>query len=162
MLLHRCSLLLAVDRSLLVDSVRDYSAHDFDSQEFQARFFLDKIKTCRFCLIAHWSGFIHKVSVTRARYGHILGSESIHTSTAPTTRGRTWISSGLIPPPTVWNSQPHRPISDWGSYVEPGPPRGDRVPSPVQRSFYIYKTSPNRGRKQNVLGSTPPRTVRKT
>ena len=118
MLLKFCCVLLAVDRSLLVDAVHDYSAYGFDSYEFQARlFFRRKQKICNFCLIIYWPGFIHKVRVTRTRQGHIPGSESIYTSTTPTTRGRKRISSGLIPPHTVWKSQPHRPIPDWRGFV---------------------------------------------
>ena len=68
MLLQYCLLVAGcVDRSLLVDTVRDYSAYDFDSQVFQTRFFIDKNKNMSVCLIAHWTGFIHKVGVTPAR-----------------------------------------------------------------------------------------------
>ena len=89
-----------VERSLLVQTVRDYSAYNFDSQEFQARvLIIDENKSCHFHLIAHWPVFIQKVGVTRARLGHMPGPESIHTSTTLTTRGQTRISSGLIPHP---------------------------------------------------------------
>ena len=38
----------SVDRSLLVDTVGDYSAYDFDSQEFQTRVFIDENKNMSF------------------------------------------------------------------------------------------------------------------
>ena len=52
-----------------------------------------------------------------------------------------------------------RSLIGLGSYVEPSPPWEDGIPPPVQRSFHISKTSPNRERKLSYLGSTPPRTV---
>ena len=56
-----------VDRSLLVHTVRDYSAYNFDSYEFQTRVLIDENKTRKFRPIAHWPGFIYKVGVARAR-----------------------------------------------------------------------------------------------
>ena len=56
-----------VDRSLLVGTVRDFSAYDVVIQVFLTRVLLDGKKSCQFCLIATWTGFINKVSATRAR-----------------------------------------------------------------------------------------------
>ena len=53
-----------------------------------------------------------------------------------------------------------RSLICWGSYIlEPAPPGNDRVPSPVQGSFYIYQNLTNGGRKPSSLWSTPPPTV---
>ena len=56
-----------VDRSLLVDTVRDYSAYSLTVENFRLEFLMTKIKTCYSGLVAHCPGFIHKAGVTRAR-----------------------------------------------------------------------------------------------
>ena len=74
-----------------------------------------------------------------------------------------WISPGLISPRTVWKSSTPptgRSLIGWRSHItEPAPPGDDRVPSPVQRSFYISKSWTNRGIKSISLRSSPPLAV---
>ena len=101
-----------VDRAVLVDTgtVRDYSAYDFDCQEFQTRVFIDENKNMSFLS----DRSLARIHTQSRRHPGTIGSHAgigIHPHIYnSTTRGRTRISSGLIPPRTVWKSQPRRPI----------------------------------------------------
>lgn len=53
-------------------------------------------------------------------YGHIAGSECLHTSTVPTNRGRKRFSPGTIPPRTVW--KPPLGVHHWLELVKPSDP----------------------------------------
>ena len=53
-----------------------------------------------------------------------------------------------IAPRKVWKPQPNWTNADWLGFVEPAPPREDRVPSPDQKFFYTSATPTNRGRKR--------------
>ena len=83
-----------VDRSLLVNTVRDYSAYNFVSKVFQTRD-LSKDNKNMSVLSDHASDRIHTQS---KRHPGTIGSHAgigIHTH--------------MIPPRTAWTSQPHRP-----------------------------------------------------
>ena len=45
-------------------------------------------------------------------------------------------------------TQPLWLVADWLGFVEPVPPREDKVPSPDQKSFHTTTTPTNRGRKR--------------
>ena len=120
------------------------------------------------------SPFVHKKKSLRRIYTSMhSGGESNSpnrpipgsriTYTTPTTRERTRVSPGLIPPRTVWKPPTPptgRSLIGWGSYIiESAPPGDDMVPSPVQRSFHISNIYTKRGRKSSSLWSTPPLTV---
>ena len=62
----------------------------------------------------------------------------------------------------VWCGNPSstsQSLIGWVSYIAPACPRGENVPSPQQKSFYISATPLTRGRKRRSLGSVPPRKV---
>ena len=109
-LLQCCCLLLVVDRSL-VYTVRDYSTYDSTVNTFKLEFFVDENKNMSFLSDRSLAG-IHTRS---KRQPGTIGSHPgigihpyIYNSDNPGTK--TDIIRGLIPPCTVWKSQPHRPI----------------------------------------------------
>ena len=160
--LQCCCLLPAVDRSLLVvDIVRDDSAYDFDRYEFQAR---TRHRRKLYVLIV-WSLISLDSYTKKASPGHDRVTCRDRNSFTHLQLRQLGDEHGyhpdLIPSRTVSTSKPHRPISERLECVfEPDPPREDRVPFLVQRLFHISKSSTNRGRKPNSLGSTPPRAAR--
>ena len=83
-----------VDRSLLVHTVRDYSANDIVIYVFQTRVLLyEKI------IMSVWSNRqLDRTYIQSRRHPGTIGSYA-----------GIGIHPHMIPPRTVWKSQPHRP-----------------------------------------------------
>ena len=125
-----------VDRSLLVDTARDYSAYDFDRSEFQTRVVIDENKNMSFLS----DRSLARIHTQSRRHPGTIGSHAgigihphIYNSDNP----------GMITDIIQLDISPHgveipTPPADFlighGSYVEPGPPREDIGSHPRSRS----------------------------
>ena len=136
-----------VDRSLLVDTVRDYSAYDFDRQEFQTRVFIDENKNMSFLsdrsLARIYTQSRHHPGTIRshARIGirpHIYNSGNPGTN-PDIIRVDTSPHGVEIPTP------PADFLSGHGSYVEPAPPREDIGSNPRSRGRSTSLKLPSTG-----------------
>ena len=136
-----------VDRSLLVDTVRDYSAYDFVSKVFQTRVLFDNKKNMIFLS----DRSLARIHTQSRRHPGTMGSHAgigihphIYNSDNP----------GTNPDIIRVDTSPHgveipTPPADFlighGSYVEPAPPREDIGSHPRSRGRSTSLKFPSTG-----------------
>ena len=125
-----------VDRSRLVDTVRDYSAYNFDSQEFQTRVFIEEIKNVSF-LSDHSLARIHTQcrrhsGTIRSHTGIGIHPHIYYNSDNPGTNTEI-IRVDTSPHGVEIPTPPADFVIGHGSYVEPAPPREDIGSHPRSR-----------------------------